>query len=169
MTSNPGEELSLLKEGTRAPDFEGIDDQGNPFRLSSLFPEFHVVLYFYPKDNTPGCTREAEGFSQWYPQFQELGVEIIGISTDSVRSHQRFKEKYQIPYRLIADPEKQIVRLYGVYGPKKRFGKISWGTHRVTYIIDRQGIIRKVYPQVDPSVHAEEVYQWIREHLISGS
>ncbi len=159
------EELKLLAPGSKAPDFELPDSKGEPFRLYSLFPEFHVVLYFYPKDMTPGCTREAEGFRDLYDEFRKLRTEVIGVSTDSVRSHQRFVEKLGIPFPLLSDQEKKVVKLYGVYGPKKRFGKLSWGTHRITYVIDNSGIIRKVYDKVDTGTHAEEVLEWIKSNL----
>ncbi len=152
----------------RAPDFALPDQNEEVVRLSEVLRDKHVVLYFYPKDHTPGCTAEAEGFRDLYPEFQKLGVEILGVSTDSVRSHRRFAEKLGLPFRILSDSAKEVVRKYGVYGEKKRFGKVSWGTHRVTYVIGRDGLIKQVFSKVNAKTHPEEVLAWVRAHL-SGS
>ncbi len=148
--------MKLLEVGTRAPDFESKDHNGASFRLSDLKGK-KVILYFYPKDFTPGCTKEAQNLRDAYKELQEKGFEIIGVSPDSVESHKKFVEKHQLPFRLIADEEKKIVRLYGVWGEKKRFGKTYEGVHRITYLIDEEGIIRGVIKKVKPSEHAQQI------------
>ncbi len=150
--------ITHLKPGMPAPDFEALDDEGKPFRLSDLRGK-KVILYFYPKDDTPGCTNEAISLSHYYDCFRKLGYEIVGVSIDSVESHQKFKQKYNIPFKLIADTDKKVVQLYGVWGEKKRFGKTYYGTHRVTFIIDENGVIRHVIEKVDTKHHAEQIAQ----------
>ncbi|MCS6816250.1 MAG: thioredoxin-dependent thiol peroxidase [Blastocatellia bacterium] len=145
-----------LRVGDPAPDFALPDQKGETRRLSDFRGRW-VVLYFYPKDNTPGCTKEACGFRDRFPEFQRRGIAIIGISTDSVRSHEKFAEKYALPFPLLADDEKAVVRAYGVWGQKSFMGRTTMGTHRISFLIDPEGRIAKVYEKVKPETHAEEV------------
>lgn len=141
-----------------APDFEALDDQGRPFRLSQLRGHW-VVLYFYPKDNTPGCTREACAFRDTYESFARCGAVVVGISPDSVRSHQRFKERHGLPFLLLSDPGGRIAQLYGVWQERQLAGHRFLGVVRSTFVIDPEGIVRAVFPQVRVDGHAEEVLQ----------
>jgi peroxiredoxin Q/BCP len=145
-----------LKEGDLAPDFELPDEGGRPIRLSSLRGK-KVVLYFYPKDDTPGCTKEACDFRDRLPQIQAKGAVVLGISTDDERSHFRFKMKYGLPFTLLADKEAFVSKLYGVYKLKNFAGRSFWGIERTTFIIDEQGRIAKVFPRVRVDGHVEEV------------
>lgn len=148
----------MLSAGMPAPDFEALDDRGLPFRLSALRGQW-VVLYFYPKDNTPGCTREACAFRDVYATLAQRGATVVGISPDSVRSHQRFKEHYQLPFVLISDSGGHIAQQYGVWRVRQLYGRPSTGVVRTTFIIDPDGIIRAVFPEVRVDGHAEEVLQ----------
>nr|MBQ6241238.1 thioredoxin-dependent thiol peroxidase [Lachnospiraceae bacterium] len=152
----------FLQIGTPAPDFTLPDKDGKPVSLSD-FRGKKVVLYFYPKDNTPGCTRQACAFAARYEGFKAKNVAVIGISKDSVASHQRFAEKYGLPFVLLADPERQAIEAYGVWQEKKNYGKVSMGVVRSTYIIDEQGIIEKVMPKVKPDTNAEEILAYLGE------
>ena len=148
----------MLTVGSKAPDFTLTDREG---RAVSLF-DFRgkkVVIYFYPKDNTPGCTRQACAFAGAYAAFQEKNVEVIGISRDSTASHQRFAEKYNLPFILLSDPERQAIEAYGVWQEKKLYGKVSWGIVRSTFIVDEAGIITAVMPKVKPDTNAAEVLE----------
>ena len=120
-----------------------------------------IVLYFYPKDNTPGCTRQACAFAARYEGFKAANVAVIGISKDSVASHQRFAEKYGLPFVLLADPERIAIEAYGVWQEKKNYGKVSMGVVRSTYVIDEQGVIEKVMPKVKPDTNAEEILAYL--------
>ena len=137
----------FLEAGTIAPDFTLPDQNGNPVRLSS-FKGKKVVLYFYPKDNTPGCSRQACAFAARYAGFKAQNVAVIGISKDSVASHQKFAEKYELPFILISDPERVAIEAYGVWQEKKNYGKVSMGVVRTTYLIDENGIIIKAFDKV---------------------
>lgn len=137
----------MLETGTKAPDFELLDQNGEMRRLSD-FAGKKVVLYFYPKDNTSGCTAQACSFAELYPQFTEKGAVVIGVSRDSVASHKRFEEKYHLPFILLADTETKVLQMYGAWQEKKLYGKVSMGTVRTTYLIDEQGIIRKAETKV---------------------
>ena len=148
--------MNLLEVGTTAPDFTTLDQDGNKISLSD-FKGQKVVLYFYPKDNTPGCTKEACGFRDRFAQFRGLNVEILGVSIDGEPSHKAFAHKYGLPFRLLADPDKRLVTAYGVWGEKTLYGKKYMGTNRVTYVIDESGAIAAVFPKVKPATHAEEV------------
>ena len=150
----------FLQTGTPAPDFTLPDKDGNPVSLSD-FRGKKVVLYFYPKDNTPGCTRQACAFAARYEGFKAANVAVIGISKDSVASHQRFAEKYGLPFVLLADPERQAIEAYGVWQEKKNYGKVSMGVVRSTYVIDEQGVIEKVMPKVKPDTNAEEILAYL--------
>lgn len=132
----------MLETGMIAPDFE-LPDQDGKFHKLSDYRGNKVILYFYPKDNTPGCTKQACGFSERYPKFMEKGAIIIGVSKDSVASHKKFSEKYGLNHTLLADPERKIIEAYDVWKEKKNYGKISMGVVRTTYLIDENGIIIK--------------------------
>ena len=146
----------MLEKGMKAPDFTLKDKNGNDVSLSDFIGK-KVVLYFYPKDNTPGCTRQACAFAGAYKGFTENGVEVIGISRDSVASHQKFAEKHSLPFILLSDPELQAIQSYGVWQEKKLYGKVSMGVVRTTFIIDENGIIDTVMPKVKPDTNAEEI------------
>ena len=150
----------MLEVGTKAPDFTLPDKDGNPVSLSGFLGK-KVVLYFYPRDNTPGCTRQACAFAGAYQQFREKNVEVIGISKDSTASHQKFAEKYDLPFILLSDPERQAIEAYGVWQEKKNYGKVSMGVVRSTYIIDEQGVIEKVMPKVKPDTNAAEILAYL--------
>ena len=140
----------------KAPDFTLKDKNGNDFTLSSLLGK-KVVLYFYPKDNTPGCTRQACAFAGAYKQFEAKGVEVVGISKDSVASHVKFAEKYELPFILLSDPDRVAIEAYGVWQEKKMCGKVSMGVVRTTFIIDEDGNIEKIMPKVKPDTNAADI------------
>ena len=150
----------MLEIGRKAPDFSLLDKDGNIVRLSD-FQGKKVVLYFYPKDNTPGCTRQACAFAASYEQFKTQDATVIGISKDTVASHQKFAQKYNLPFILLSDPELQAIQAYGVWQEKKLYGKVSMGVVRTTYIINEQGIIEKVMPKVKPDTNASEILQYL--------
>jgi thioredoxin-dependent peroxiredoxin len=156
----PKEIALTLKVGDRAPDFTLATQGGNKMSLSD-FKGKPVVLYFYPKDDTPGCTKEACGFRDQFTAFKKKGVVVIGVSIDSVKVHDKFAEKYHLPFTLAADDEKKAVQLYGVWGEKVFMGRKYLGTHRVTFLIGADGKIRKIWPTVKPAEHAEEVLKEI--------
>ena len=151
----------MLEIGTKAPDFTLPDKDGNPVSLSD-FAGKKVVLYFYPKDNTPGCTRQACAFAQSFEEFKTLDAVVIGVSKDSVASHQKFAEKYELPFILLSDPERQAIEAYGVWQEKKNYGKVSMGVVRSTFVIDGEGIIEKVMPKVKPDTNAAEILDYLR-------
>lgn len=146
----------MLAEGDKIPSFELKDADGNIVK-SSEFKGKKFVVYFYPRDFTPGCTIEADEFSKEYKKFQKIGATIIGISTDSVESHKKFVEKMGIPYVLLSDPESEVSKKFGVWGKKQFMGREYMGIQRSTFLIDEKGKIFKVYPSVKPKGHAEEV------------
>ena len=146
----------MLEIGTKAPDFTLPDKNGNMISLSDFIGK-KIILYFYPRDNTPGCTRQACAFAGLYKDFQEKGVEVIGISKDSAASHMKFAEKYNLPFMLLSDPDLEAIKAYGVWQEKKLYGKISMGVVRTTFIIDEHGIIEKVMPKVKPDTNAVEI------------
>ena len=150
----------MLEAGMNAPDFSLLDKDGNTVRLSD-FAGRKVVLYFYPKDNTPGCTRQACAFAASYQEFQKRDIVVIGISKDSVASHLKFAQKYALPFVLLSDPELQAIQAYDVWQEKKLYGKVSMGVVRTTYIIDEQGIIEKVMPKVKPDTNAAEILAYL--------
>lgn len=140
----------------KAPDFALNDKDGNKVSLSDFLGK-KVVLYFYPKDNTPGCTRQACAFAGAYKEFKEKGVEVIGISRDSVASHVKFAEKHNLPFILLSDPELEAIKAYGVWQEKKLYGKLSFGVVRTTFIIDEAGNIEKVMKKVKPDTNAAQI------------
>jgi thioredoxin-dependent peroxiredoxin len=145
-----------LKEGDRAPSFTAETSGGGRVSLAD-FAGKHVVLYFYPRDDTPGCTKEACAFRDAYRKFQDRGAVVLGVSTDAVKSHDKFVTKYKLPFTLLADPDKRIVRAYGAWGEKKFMGRTFEGTHRVTFLIGPDGCIQKIWLKVKPEEHADEV------------
>lgn len=146
----------MLELQSKAPDFTLTDKDGRQVSLSDFLGK-KVVLYFYPKDNTPGCTRQACAFADAYDEFRSKNVEVIGISKDSVASHVRFAEKYNLPFILLADPELQAIRAYDVWQEKKMCGKVSMGVVRTTFIIDEEGKIAHIMPKVKPDTNASEI------------
>lgn len=152
--------MANLSVGDKAPEFEGIDQNGNIIKLSD-FSGQKLILFFYPKDNTPGCTAEACNLRDNYMVLQQSGFKIIGISADSVKSHQNFAAKYNLPFPLIADTEKKILKSYGAWGTKKMYGKESEGTLRTTFVIDEDGKIMHIFRKVDTKNHAEQILKEI--------
>ncbi len=151
----------MLEVGMKAPDFTLADKDGNMVSLSD-FAGKRVVLYFYPKDNTPGCTRQACAFARTYEDYRDLDVPVIGISKDSVASHLKFAQKYELPFVLLADPDLQAIQAYDVWKEKKLYGKVSMGVVRTTYVIDAQGNIEKVMPKVKPDTNADEILAYLK-------
>jgi thioredoxin-dependent peroxiredoxin len=145
-----------LKEGDSAPDFSAATNGGGKVSLAD-FRGKNVVLYFYPKDDTPGCTKEACAFRDHFAEFKMAGAVVLGVSTDSVKSHDKFAAKYKLPFTLLADEDKKIVQAYGVWGEKSFMGRKYQGTHRVTFLIGPDGRIKIIWPKVKPDEHAEEV------------
>ena len=137
----------MLEPGTKAPDF-ALRDQNGQIRKLTEYRGRKVVLYFYPKDNTAGCSKQACGFAELYPHFQEKDAVVIGVSKDSVASHKRFEEKYSLPFTLLSDPELEVIKAYDVWKEKKTAGKVSMGVVRTTYLIDEEGIILKAFGKV---------------------
>ena len=150
----------MLETGMKAPEFALCDQNGETVRLSDFLGK-KVVLYFYPKDNTPGCTRQACAFASAYDGFKERDVAVIGVSKDSVASHLKFAQKHGLPFILLADPELQAIQAYGVWQEKKLYGKVSMGVVRSTFIIDEQGNIEKVMPKVKPDTNAAEILAYL--------
>ena len=148
----------MLKEGTSAPNFTARDANGETIRLKDLRGK-KVVLYFYPKDDTPGCTKEACSFRDAFSDFKKRGIEILGVSIDSEAAHKKFTAKYQLPFTLVADPDHAIADSYGAYGEKKFMGRTYLGVKRITFLIDEKGKIKKVFEKVKPEEHAREVLE----------
>ena len=146
----------MLEKGTKAPEFSLPDENGEIRNLSD-YKGKKLILYFYPRDNTPGCTKQACGFANLYPQFSEKDVEIIGISKDSVASHKKFKEKYSLPFTILSDTELQIIQAYDVWKEKKLYGKTSMGIVRTTYLIDENGVIIKALDKVKAAENPKEM------------
>ncbi len=151
----------MLDVGMKAPDFKLQDKDGREITLSG-FRGKKVVLYFYPKDNTPGCTKQACAFASAYDGFKTKGVEVIGVSKDSVASHVKFAEKYNLPFILISDPELKAIKAYDVWQEKKMYGKVTFGVVRTTYVIDEEGIIEKVMHKVKPDTNAAEILEYLK-------
>ena len=150
----------MLTTGTPAPDFTLPDKDGNPVTLSALRGR-KVVIYFYPKDNTPGCTRQACAFAADYAEFRRRGVTVIGISKDSTASHHKFAEKYDLPFILLSDPDRTAIEAYGVWQEKKMAGKVGMGVVRTTFLIDEDGVITAVMPKVKPDTNAAEILEML--------
>jgi thioredoxin-dependent peroxiredoxin len=148
--------MPRIEEGTEAPDFELTADDGSTVRLSDLRGK-PVVLYFYPKDDTPGCTAQACGIRDSYEDFTEQGAVVLGVSPDDESSHVKFKQKYGLPFTLLADPEQEVADQYGVWGERKYMGKTYWGVERSTFLIDQEGRIAKIMRRVKPDTHADQV------------
>jgi peroxiredoxin Q/BCP len=145
-----------LKEGDIAPAFEVQTNGGGKVSLEE-FKGKNVILYFYPKDDTPGCTKEACAFRDFFAEFKQRGAVVLGVSTDSAKSHDKFVEKFKLPFTLLADEDKKVVQAYGVWGEKSFMGRKYLGTHRVTFLIGPDGKIKKIWPQVKPDEHAKQV------------
>jgi peroxiredoxin Q/BCP len=150
----------MLEAGTKAPEFTLEDSEGNKVSLKD-FKGKKVVLYFYPRDNTPGCTRQALAFKNLYEDFKAKDVVVIGISKDSTASHVKFAQKNGLPFILLSDPETEVIQKYGVWQEKKMYGKTSMGVVRTTYVISENGKIEKVFPKAKPDTNAEEILQYL--------
>ena len=151
----------MLSENTKAPDFTLCDKDGKTYSLSA-FAGKKLVLYFYPRDNTPGCTRQACAFAAAYNDFRTMDVQVVGISKDSAASHAKFAEKYDLPFILLSDPELSAIKAYDVWQKKKNYGKVSMGVVRTTYVIDENGIIIKTMPKVKPDTNAAEIIAFLK-------
>ena len=152
----------MLEPNTKAPDFTLPNQNGEMVSLSDFLGK-KVILYFYPKDNTPGCTRQACAFAAANAELEEAGAVVIGISKDSVASHQQFVHKQNLPFILLSDPELQAIEAYGVWQEKKLYGKVSMGVVRTTYLIDEQGMIEKVMSKVKPDTNAAEILEYLKQ------
>ena len=150
----------FLEVGAKAPDFTLFDKDGAEVTLSSFLGK-KVVVYFYPRDNTPGCTRQACAFAGAYQGFKDKDVVVIGISKDSVASHQKFAQKYDLPFILLSDPELKAIQGFGVWQEKKNYGKVSMGVVRSTFILDENGVVEKVFPKAKPDTNAAEILEYL--------
>ena len=150
------EEPKVIEEGTAAPDFELTSDGGETVKLSELRGK-PVVLYFYPKDDTPGCTTQACGIRDAYGEFERAGAIVLGVSPDTERSHVKFREKYDLPFTLLADSDHEVAERYGVWGEKRYMGRTYMGVNRSTFVIDADGTVKKVLENVKPATHADDV------------
>ena len=148
----------MLKEGDKAPAFKARDADGNQVKLSDFRGE-KVVLYFYPRDDTPGCTKEACSFRDSHSKLTRRGIKVLGVSLDSEKSHKKFAAKYDLPFTLLSDPERSVAEAYGTYGEKKFMGRTYMGLHRMTFLIDEKGRIKKIFNKVKPEGHADEVLE----------
>ncbi len=151
---------SKLTEGDLAPAFSASTSGGETISLAD-FKGKNIILYFYPRDNTPGCTKEACAFRDEFAQFKQKGAIVLGVSTDSVKSHDKFVEKFNLPFPLLADEDKSIAKAYGVWGEKKFMGVKYQGVHRVTFLIGPDGRIKKIWPKVKPAEHAKEILEFL--------
>ena len=151
----------MLEVGTKAPEFTLPDKDGNPVSPSD-FAGKKVVLYFYPKDNTPGCTRQACAFAGAYEEFKKINAVVIGVSKDSTASHQKFAEKHGLPFLLLSDPELTAIQAYGVWQEKKLYGKVIMGVVRSTFVIDENSVVEKVMPKVKPDTNAAEILEYLK-------
>ena len=154
--------MTTLVKGDKAPDFKGVDQNGESIALSD-FKGKRLVLYFYPKDLTPGCTTQSCNLRDNYSELTSRGFEVVGVSADDEKKHLKFIDKYELPFRLIADTEKNVINDYGVWGPKKFMGREFDGIHRTTFVIDGNGIIEAVIPKVKTKIHAEQVLEVLGE------
>jgi thioredoxin-dependent peroxiredoxin len=154
--------MSHLKPGDSAPMFKAIDQEGKPFELENLKGK-KVILYFYPKDNTPGCTSESCDLRDNYEAWKAKGFEVVGISSDSVASHQKFIAKYELPFTLIADTDKSVHELYGTWVEKSMYGRKYMGTARETFVIDEQGIVMHVFDKVNTKAHSSQIEEALQK------
>ncbi|MGO0905306.1 thioredoxin-dependent thiol peroxidase [Clostridioides difficile] len=152
----------MLSRGTKAPEFTLEDKDGNKVSMSD-FKGKKVVIYFYPKDNTPGCTRQACAFRNAYEGFRNNDIQVIGISKDSIKSHQRFAEKHELPFILLSDPDLIAIKAFDVWKEKKMYGKTALGVVRATYIVDESGIIEKVFEKAKPDTNAQEILEYLEK------
>ena len=150
--------MAPLKEGDKAPYFEGINQDGKKITLED-FKGKKLILYFYPKDNTPGCTTQACSFGDMYPQIREKGAVVLGVSKDSVASHKKFADKYGLPFTLLSDPELEVIQKYDVWQEKNMYGKKVMGVVRSTYLIDEEGIIKEAFTKVKPGENAAQMLE----------
>ncbi len=150
--------MTHLKEGDKAPDFAGLNEQEEQVSLSD-FAGKKLILFFYPKDNTPGCTAEACNLRDNYDDLKEKGYELLGVSPDSARKHQNFIKKHDFPFHLLADTEQEVLNAYGVWGPKKFMGREYEGVHRTTFVIDENGVIDKIFKKVKTKAHTEQILE----------
>lgn len=157
-------EGKMLEVGTMAPDFTLLNQNGEEISLSQYRGQ-KVILYFYPKDNTPGCTKQACGFAQLYPDFVKKGAVILGVSKDSVKSHKKFEEKYQLPFTLLSDPDLVAIQAYDVWKEKKMYGKKVMGVVRTTYLINEEGIIEKAYTKVKAAQNPNDMLEVLNASL----
>ena len=148
----------MLEAGTMAPEFT-LPDQNGTIHMLKEYRGKKVILYFYPKDNTAGCTKQACGFAERYPQFLEKGAVVLGVSKDSVKSHKNFETKYELPFTLLSDPERQVIEAYDVWKEKKNYGKVSMGVVRTTYLIDENGIIVKAMDKVKAADNPQQMLE----------
>ncbi|MDB6053141.1 MAG: thioredoxin-dependent thiol peroxidase [Verrucomicrobiales bacterium] len=160
--------MSDLVEGTLAPDFCAADQEGNVVCLHDLIGSY-VVLYFYPRDNTPGCTQQACAYRDNQQALKSAGVVVLGVSTDNVASHAKFVQKQNLNFKIIADPDKRIVSAYGVYGSKTFMGRLFLGTHRTTFLIDKKGKISKIWKKVKPKEDVVNILKAVNEAEMSGT
>ena len=152
--------MKLLEPGDKAPDFKTTDQDGKPVSLKD-FAGKKVVLYFYPKDDTPGCTKEACAFRDGFADYRKRGIEVLGVSADDEKSHKKFAKKFDLPFRLLADTERKIVKDYGAFGEKSLYGRLFKGIYRITYLIDEKGKIAAVWPKVKPDEHARQILEFV--------
>lgn len=157
-------EVKMLEVGTMAPDFTLLNQNGEEISLSQYRGQ-KVILYFYPKDNTPGCTKQACGFAQLYPDFVKKGAVILGVSKDSVKSHKKFEEKYQLPFTLLSDPDLVAIQAYDVWKEKNMYGKKVMGVVRTTYLINEEGIIEKAYTKVKAAQNPNDMLEVLNASL----
>ncbi|MFN7119059.1 MAG: thioredoxin-dependent thiol peroxidase [Saprospiraceae bacterium] len=148
--------MTHLKEGDKAPDFTGVNENGEPVSLSD-FQGKKLILFFYPKADTPGCTAEACSLRDAYSELKDKGFELLGVSVDTARKQGNFKKKYNLPFPLLADTDQNVVKAYGVWGPKQMFGKTYDGINRTTFVIDENGVIQKIFTKVETANHAEQI------------
>jgi thioredoxin-dependent peroxiredoxin len=152
----------MIAEGQKAPEFTLQANGSDSISLSDYRGKNVVVLYFYPKDDTPGCTKEACSFRDTQAEFGKLGAVVLGVSADSVKSHEKFAEKYHLPFPLLADEDKSVNKAYGVWKEKSMYGKTFLGTERTTFVIDKEGVIRKIFPKVNVEVHIDEALKFVK-------
>ncbi len=154
----------MLKINTKAKNFTLLDQDGKSHTLSDYFGNF-ILIYFYPKDDTPGCTKEACSIGEKFPSFEKLKIKVFGISADSIKSHKKFADKYKLPFTLLSDESKKVLKAYGALKEKSMFGNTFLGIQRMSYLIDEEGKILKVYEKVNPEKHADEVLEDIKKYI----